>query len=120
MTDAAIELRALADAAVAGRVWTDADCRRAIQLAHAIRHADTVERYLAGEQPKRIAGSRNTVYRALRRAGIEPQRRRTWWAEAAELAAKGMGKNEIALWLGKHPSSIRYALKHHHRKDSDR
>lgn len=75
--------------------------------------AEIVARYLAGERVKRLSSARGNapVYRALRRAGIEPRRTRQWWAEAAKLSAIGMCNNAIAIWLGRNRSSVAYALR---------
>lgn len=75
--------------------------------------AEIVTRYLAGERVKRLCGGGSTtpVYRALRRAGIEPQRFRVWWQEAARLKAEGLCQNRIAVALGRTPKAVNYALR---------
>lgn len=75
--------------------------------------AEIVARYLAGERVKRLCGGGSTtpVYRALRRAGIEPQRFRVWWDDAAALADQGVNQNQIAVRLGRTPKAVGYALR---------
>jgi hypothetical protein len=75
--------------------------------------AEIVTRYRAGEPLKllRTGSTNEPVYRALRRAGVEPRGRRLWWPEAQALFDAGMSKRQIAQRLGKDRASVIYALR---------
>jgi len=74
---------------------------------------EIVARYLAGEHVKRLHDgvTNEPVYRALRKAGIAPNRTRARWPRIAELHAQGMHLCAIAREVGATPSVVSYALK---------
>lgn len=75
--------------------------------------AEIVAGYLAGRPVKTLhSGVTNEpVYRALRKAGIEPQRARSWWPDAADLHRQGLTAYAIGKRLGRGVYGVKYALK---------